>query len=152
MADAAALVERFSKLGLTLGTAESLTAGMISAAVAGVSGASAVLTGGVVCYDARIKHELLGVSPSVAIVSRECACQMAEGARRLLGADVALSATGVAGPTGGTEETPVGTAFIGVSTEHGTRVDECHFEGGRQAVREKCVKHAIEMAMEAVQG
>ena len=107
------VVRQFTEKGLTLGTAESLTAGLIAATVADVSGASAVLMGGVVSYDPRVKHEVLGVSQevidTVGVVSEACALQMASGARNLLKVDVALSATGVAGPTGGTAENPVGT-------------------------------------------
>lgn len=145
------VVERFSAAGKTLGTAESLTGGMIAACVAGVSGASAVLMGGVVSYDPRVKHEVLGVSmdviDGVGVVSEPCARQMAEGARRVLKTDIAVSATGVAGPTGGTPQTPVGTVFIGVSNANETRVEECHFTGSRQSVREQSAQKALEMAL-----
>ena len=152
MADAArVLVETFGQKGLTFGTAESLTGGMIAAKVASVSGASAVLMGGVVAYDPRVKHEVLGVEQAVidtvGVVSRECAMQMALGARRVLGVDVAVSATGIAGPTGGTPETPVGTVFIGCADATGVRVDECHFTGDRQSVREQSVEYALQMAL-----
>jgi len=150
----AAVVREFLARNLTLGTAESLTGGMIAAAVAGVSGASAVLMGGVVSYDSRVKHEVLGVEQSVidtiGVVSEPCARQMAEGARRVLKVDVAVSATGIAGPTGGTPETPVGTVFIGVSSAKGVRVDECHFAGDRQSVREQSAAHALEMALSVI--
>ena len=149
------VVRAFLEKGMTLGTAESLTGGMIAASVASVSGASAVLMGGVVSYDARVKHEMLGVEQSVidtvGVVSEPCARQMAEGARRALKVDVAVSATGIAGPTGGTPETPVGTVFIGVSSEKGTRVDECHFTGDRQSVREQSAAHALKMALDMIQ-
>lgn len=147
-------VRAFRERGLTLGTAESLTGGMIAASIAGVSGASAVLMGGIVSYDPRVKHELLGVEQSVidtvGVVSVPCARQMAQGARRALKTDVAVSATGIAGPTGGTAEIPVGTVFIGVSSANGTRVEECHFTGDRQSVREQSVCRALEMALESV--
>ena len=101
----AQVVARFGAAHKTLGTAESLTGGMIASSVADVSGASAVLMGGVVSYDPRVKHEVLGVSQqvidTVGVVSEPCARQMAEGARSMLKVDVAVSATGVAGPTGG---------------------------------------------------
>ena len=145
------VVSTFLENQLTLGTAESLTGGMIAASVAGVSGASAVLMGGVVSYDARVKHELLGVEQqiidTVGVVSEPCARQMALGARAALKVDVAVSATGIAGPTGGTPETPVGTVFIGVAWAGGVKVDECHFEGDRQAVREQAAAHALGMAL-----
>ena len=128
MADKASrLVKAYTEKRLTLGTAESLTGGMIAAEIASVSGASAVLMGGVVAYDPRIKHEVLGVEQDVidraGVVSAACAQQMAQGAKRVLGVDTAVSATGVAGPTGGTPETPVGTVFIGCAGPEGTRVD-----------------------------
>ena len=151
----AEVVRIFLEKGLTLGTAESLTGGMISASIASVSGASAVLMGGVGSYDARVKHEVLGVEQavidSVGVVSEPCARQMADGARRVLKTDVAVSATGIAGPTGGTPETPVGTVFIGVSSAAGTRVDECHFTGDRQSVREQSAEYALTMALRAIE-
>ena len=150
----AEVVRAFLDKGLTLGTAESLTGGMIAASVAGVSGASAVLMGGVVSYDARVKHELLGVEQAiidtVGVVSEPCARQMAQGAKAALKVDVAVSATGIAGPTGGTPETPVGTVFIGVAWADGAKVDECHFTGDRQSVREQSAAHALTMALEVI--
>ncbi|MBE5794944.1 MAG: CinA family protein [Clostridiales bacterium] len=150
----AEVVRGFLDKQLTLGTAESLTGGMIAASVAGVSGASAVLMGGVVSYDARVKHEMLGVEQeiidTVGVVSEPCARQMAQGARAALKVDVAVSATGIAGPTGGTPETPVGTVFIGVAWAGGVKVDECHFTGDRQSVREQSAAHALTMALEAI--
>lgn len=154
MADAAVqLVKAYTEKGLTLGTAESLTGGMIAAEVASVSGASAVLMGGVVAYDPRVKHEVLGVDQNVidrdGVVSAACALQMAQGAKRVLGVDTAVSATGIAGPSGGTPETPVGTVFIGCAGPEGTRVDECHFTGDRQQIRRQAAQHALVMALEA---
>ena len=150
----AQVVRTFLEKNLTLGTAESLTGGMIAASVAGVSGASAVLMGGVVSYDARVKHELLGVAQeiidTVGVVSEPCARPMAQGARAALKVDVAVSATGIAGPTGGTAETPVGTVFIGVAWAGGVKVDECHFTGDRQSVREQSAAHALAMALEVI--
>ncbi|NLO84463.1 MAG: CinA family protein [Clostridiales bacterium] len=149
------VVNQFLSRGLTLGTAESLTGGMISASVASVSGASAVLMGGIVSYDPRIKHELLGVTMEVidgaGVVSSECASQMARGARIALSVDVAISATGIAGPTGGTNETPVGTVFLGVSTAKQTHTVKCLFDGGRQSVREQSALHALQLALAAIQ-
>lgn len=141
--------------GVTLGTAESLTAGLIAATIAEVSGASKVLMGGIVSYDPRIKHALLHVPQAVidgaGVVSEPCARQMAVGAREMLGVDIAVSATGLAGPMGGTAETPVGTVFIGCSTAKGTRVEEYHFAGDRQAVREQAVAQALELILQSLQ-
>ena len=141
--------------GATLGTAESLTAGLIAATIAEVSGASKVLMGGIVSYDPRIKNELLGVAQSVidgvGVVSEPCARQMATGARDLLHVDIAVSATGVAGPTGGTLAIPVGTVFIGCSTAQNTDVHECHFVGNRQEIREQTVAFALRLVVQYLQ-
>ncbi|MDD3213524.1 MAG: CinA family protein [Eubacteriales bacterium] len=151
---AAAVVERATLLGLTVGTAESLTAGLISATIAEISGASKVLMGGVVSYDPRVKHELLGVPQSVidgiGVVSEPCARQMAEGAASLLKVDIAVSATGVAGPTGGTLDAPVGTVFIGCTGKGGTRVEQCRFDGDRQSIRRQTVARALEMILQSM--
>lgn len=148
------VVRQFTERGLTLGTAESLTAGLIAATVADVSGASAVLMGGVVSYDPRVKHEVLGVSQevidTVGVVSEACALQMASGARKLLRVDVALSATGVAGPTGGTAENPVGTVWLGVSTTKGTVARRFQFDGDRQSVRRQTVETALRLALDVL--
>ena len=148
------VVRQFTEKGLTLGTAESLTAGLIAATVADVSGASAVLMGGVVSYDPRVKHEVLGVSQevidTVGVVSEACALQMASGARNLLKVDVSLSATGVAGPTGGTPENPVGTVWLGVSTAEGTVARRFHFDGDRQSVRRQKVETALRLALDVL--
>ncbi len=148
------VVRQFTEKGMTLGTAESLTAGLIAATVADVSGASAVLMGGVVSYDPRVKHEVLGVSQevidTVGVVSEACALQMADGARKLLKVDVALSATGVAGPTGGTAENPVGTVWLGVSTEEGTIARRFQFDGDRQNVRRQTVETALRLALDVL--
>lgn len=148
------VVRQFTEKGLTLGTAESLTAGLIAATVADVSGASAVLMGGVVSYDPHVKHEVLGVSQevidTVGVVSEACALQMASGARNLLKVDVALSATGVAGPTGGTAENPVGTVWLGVSTAKETVARRFHFDGDRQSVRRQTVETALRLALDVL--
>jgi nicotinamide-nucleotide amidase len=141
--------------GVTLGTAESLTAGLIAATIAEISGASAVLMGGIVCYDPRIKRELLGVAQSVidgeGVVSEPCARQMAQGARVALHTDYAVSATGIAGPRGGTPETPVGTVFIGCASPASTRVEQYRFIGDRAAVREQAVERALQMLIQSMQ-
>lgn len=148
------VVRQFTEKGMTLGTAESLTAGLIAATVADVSGASAVLMGGVVSYDPRVKHEVLDVSQevidTVGVVSEACALQMADGARKLLKVDVALSATGVAGPTGGTAENPVGTVWLGVSTAEGTIARRFQFDGDRQSVRRQTAETALRLALDVL--
>ena len=151
---AAEVIRRAVAAGQTLGTAESLTAGLISATLAEVPGASAALMGGVVSYDPRIKQALLGVPQAVidgpGVVSEPSARQMAEGARALLAVDIAVSATGLAGPAGGTPETPVGTVYIGCAHKGGTQVVLHHFTGDRQAVRSQTVAAALQLLLDTL--
>lgn len=138
--------------GLTIGTAESLTGGMIASSLASVPGASRALLGGIVSYDPRVKRGLLGVSQEVldspGVVSEACAREMALGAQAALGADVAVSATGLAGPGGGTEQIPVGTVFLGIAGPKGVKVEEHHFTGSRQGVRKAATAQALRMLLE----
>lgn len=138
--------------GRTFATAESLTGGGIGAALTSVSGASAVYVGGIVSYVNRIKRDLLGV-PEDALntlgpVSAPVAQAMAEGARKALGADVAVSVTGLAGPDGDEFGHPVGTVFIGYADEQTAFARECHFTGDRAEVREQTICAALEMVLE----
>jgi len=148
------VVEAAAEKGITLGTAESITGGMIAAALTEIPGASRVLMGGIVSYDPRIKHELLGVTQDVlsgvGVVSAPCARQMALGAQKRLGVDIAVSATGLAGPGGGTPETPGGTVYLAVAGKGEPRVVKKVFRGGRQAVRRKTARTALEMVLEEV--
>ena len=110
----------------TLAVAESCTGGFLSHRLTNVPGASAVFLGGVVAYSNQVKQDLLEVRAETlsrhGAVSEPVAREMAGGARRLLGADYALAVTGIAGPSGGTPEKPVGTAFIALSQHKGTDV------------------------------
>lgn len=112
-------------------TAESCTGGLISKLLTDQSGVSAVFDCGVCSYANEIKEKILGVDAETlstkGAVSPEVAAQMAQGIRRLANADIGLSTTGIAGPSGGSEEKPVGTIFIGVSTEKGTQVFKADF-------------------------
>lgn len=141
---------------LTLGTAESCTGGMIGAVLTSVSGASAVFWGGIISYDNSIKENVLGVKKetlaTVGAVSEECALQMARGACRALDTDLAVSVTGIAGPTGGSPMKPVGTVFIAVAGRNGTAFcTENHFLGDRDTVRAQTVEKALVLLTEAVE-
>ncbi len=141
---------------ITLGTAESCTGGLVGAALTSVSGASAVFFGGIISYDNSVKEAVLGVKKetllTVGAVSHDTAVQMAEGARRVLGTDLAVSVTGIAGPTGGTPAKPVGTVFIAVARRDGkTLCTENRFLGGRDAVRAQTVEKAITLLTEVVE-
>lgn len=114
------VVQEMTARGLTLATAESCTGGLMGKRITDVPGASACYLGGVVSYHNEVKENLLGVRHETLIskgaVSEETACQMAEGVRKALGADIGISTTGVAGPGGGTPEKPVGLIYVGIST------------------------------------
>lgn len=118
------VVEKLSAKGIKLAIAESCTGGLISERITAVSGASEVFDCGVCSYSNEIKHKVLGVSEDtlavLGAVSSETAMQMAEGVRRLADADLAVSTTGIAGPTGGTPEKPVGLVFCGICTKNKT--------------------------------
>lgn len=122
VASAAAALLR--KAGATLAVAESCTGGALSASFTSMAGASDYFLGGVVSYSNDVKANVLGVSRDTleryGAVSEETALEMADGVRRLCGADYALSTTGIAGPTGGSEDKPVGTVWIGLATPNGT--------------------------------
>ncbi|MCL2104205.1 MAG: CinA family protein [Kiritimatiellaeota bacterium] len=144
-----ALIGTLREHGLTLALAESCTGGMVAMRVTSVPGASDVFLGGVVCYANAVKRDMLGVPQEMldqhGAVSAPCAKAMAEGVRERLGADIAVSVTGIAGPGGGTPQKPVGLVFIGVSTPSGTRVDRHLFLGDRPSIRQ----HAADAALAA---
>ena len=147
MSELEKLVASLSALSLSLGTAESCTGGAIASSIVSVPGASRVFRGGVVAYDPEVKCALLGVPAEMisrfGVVSHEVASAMAEGARSALSSSLAVSTTGVAGPGGGTPETPVGRVFIGVSGEKGTKVYAETFSGDRAAIRRAASDAAI---------
>ena len=138
--------------GKTLVTAESLTGGGIGAALTSVSGSSAVYRGGVISYTNEVKHRILGVPQGIlnqhGAVSEPVARAMAEGVRKLLEADVAVSVTGLAGPDGDEFGNPVGTVFIGYADETNAFAREYHFEGDRADVREQTICAALELVLE----
>ncbi len=136
------------ELGLTVATAESCTGGLLSHILTGVSGASGYFIGGVVAYSNGIKEQVLGVSPRTIIkygaVSKETAQEMAEGVSQKFGTSFGLSTTGIAGPTGGTPEKPVGLVWIGIHNNKQTYTIKCHFDGEREMVKSSTVKEVLE--------
>jgi PncC family amidohydrolase len=128
--------------------AESLTGGALADLLSSTPGASATFRGGVVSYATEVKRSLLGVTAE-RVVSGECAEQMATGARRLLGADWAVSTTGVAGPTA-QDGQPVGTVFLAVAGAGGTSVRRLALEGDRPTIRAATCTAALEALLDAV--
>ena len=146
-AQAQELVQQALSRHLTLGTAESLTGGMIGTAITSVPGSSDAYRGGVISYTNGVKHDVLGVQGEAlenwGAVSEQVACQMAEGARNELHCDVAVSVTGIAGPGGAEPGKPVGTVWMGVSSESGTEARMLSFDGSRDDVRRQTVSAAL---------
>ena len=135
--------------GLSLGTAESCTGGLIAARLTSVPGSSDVLRGGIVAYDNEVKVERLGVPREVlgahGAVSAEVAAAMASGARAALGADVTVADTGIAGPGGGSEEKPVGLVYVHASGPDGEASRELQLPGDRDAVRVRATAAALHL-------
>ncbi|MEW6183343.1 MAG: competence/damage-inducible protein A [Bacillota bacterium] len=125
--------------GYTIALAESCTGGQIASRLTDVPGSSAYFKGGIVAYANAVKESVLGVPAAVlernGAVSPETAAAMAEGVKRIIGADIGVGVTGIAGPTGATPEKPVGLVYIAVATPAGTGSKRFNFPGGRFAVR-----------------
>ena len=140
--------------GITVGFAESLTGGLISSSVVAVPGASAVLKGSIVSYTNEVKENVLGVSPDIISahteVSAECAKAMAEGAKSVLGVDLAVSVTGIAGPTGELPGKPVGTVYMGYCFRDISGALRLNFEGDRDTIRTCTVLEALNQAISLI--
>lgn len=144
------LLRLLSERGLTIGTAESMTGGLVTARLTDLPGSSAVVKGGVVAYQTELKQRLLGLPDVPGVVTEEAAVALATGARALLDVDVALSVTGSAGPD--PLEKPVGTVMIGVATPEGARAREMHFTGDRDRIRAFGATAALHLARLAIVG
>ncbi len=135
--------------GLTLGTAESCTGGLVAGRLTSVPGSSDVFRGGLVAYDNDVKEAVLGVPADLigahGAVSAEVAAAMAHGARERLGVDVAVSVTGIAGPGGGTPEKPVGLVFLHVAGPMGERALRIELPGDREVIRSRCTVAALHL-------
>jgi nicotinamide-nucleotide amidase len=136
----------------TLSVAESCTGGLISHRITNVSGSSDYFEMGIVSYSNLSKVGLLGVPEGYiehyGAVSLQVAEKMARGIRLRAKTDIGLATTGIAGPLGGTRDTPVGTVFIGLDHEGGTEVREFHLGGDREAIKEEASRKGLEMLMD----
>jgi len=144
---------RLKLLRRTVGTAESCTGGLIAHLLTEVPGSSAYVMGGIVAYANNIKEQVLGVPAAMLIqygaVSEQVAIAMAEGARRALRVDYALSVTGVAGPGGGTPEKPVGLIYVAVATPSGTYSAKHNWNSSdRSANKIKSAEAAFKLLLE----
>ncbi len=150
------VVRGLERRKLTISFAESCTGGLLAKRVTDISGASNVLGSSFVTYCNEAKIKLLGVSPDTIAahteVSAQCALEMARGVRALSGADIGVSTTGYAGPTGGTEENPVGTVFIGLSWPGGETVlrPDRRYMRTREQTRRAAASHAFDLVRRLV--
>lgn len=148
------LLALFRERGLTFAAAESCTGGLINARLTSVAGSSDVVLGGVVSYSNSVKENALSVRAetlqSFGAVSEQTAKEMAEGVRRIIMADIAVSVTGIAGPGGGTEKKPVGTVCFGVAWKDKAETVTKHFGKtlSRREIRALASDFAIELAAE----
>jgi nicotinamide-nucleotide amidase len=153
-----AVIMALAEDGETLAVAESCTGGLISKRLTDVSGASAVFLGGAVTYANEAKVKMLGVSEETlakhGAVSEETAREMASGVRNALGSDFGISVTGIAGPTGGTEEKPVGTVFVGIDSKYGAKVRRLSLSSmrDREYIRTVSATNALSMVLELKRG
>ena len=140
--------------GKTLATAESCTGGMIGASLTAVAGSSSVFKGGIISYTNEVKHNLLKVSEDMlnrfGAVSAPVAEAMAAGARMALGADVAVSVTGLAGPGGDEFGNPVGTVFVGYCDNAVCLSRQYLFSGNREQVRQQAADSALMLILEQI--
>ncbi len=141
--------------GLQLAVAESCTGGLISHRITNVSGSSRYYLGGVTAYANEAKIALLGVSQETlekhGAVSAETVLQMARGIRLKLSADFGLSTSGIAGPTGGTPDKPVGTTWIGFSSSAGEEARHFYFQGERLSIKEQAAQAALQLLADHLQ-
>jgi PncC family amidohydrolase len=136
---------------LTLATAESCTGGLVAHCITDISGSSAFFVGGFVTYADEAKEKLLGVQPETLLahgaVSEETAREMARGARQRLNADIAIAVTGIAGPTGGTPEKPVGLVFVALSAADAEICQRRVWQGDRLENKAQSAEACLEMVL-----
>src|SRR6185437_3819377 len=151
---AVALLDHCKAKALTLATAESCTGGLVAAALSEISGSSLVLDRGFVTYSNEAKQQMLGVTPATidfyGAVSKECAEEMAKGALAHASVDLAVSITGIAGPTGAVPGKPIGLVFFCAASRSGRVIahDRKYGDIGRAQVREQSVLQALAMLRE----
>ncbi len=142
--------------GLSLAVAESCSGGLICHRITNVAGSSDYFLGGIVAYSNQAKMDFLEV-PAVTLetfgaVSAPTAQAMAQGAAARFRADLAVAVTGIAGPTGGSPEKPVGTVFLGLATPHGVKTRHCRFFGSREEIKILTAQTALDWLRLEIQG
>jgi PncC family amidohydrolase len=142
--------------GLTIATAESCTGGTVAAALTAIAGSSAYFLGGAVTYSVTSKAAILGVPRAIidgeGVVSAPCALAMAQGARRVFAADLAIATTGIAGPSGAEPGKPVGLVYIAVAWDDGAHIRHTVYPGDRAAVIAAAARDALALALDHLRG
>ncbi|WP_297297519.1 CinA family protein [uncultured Brachyspira sp.] len=143
------VVELLIQRGLKITSAESCTGGLFAAHITSVSGSSECFEGSFVTYSNEIKHKMINVREETlekyGAVSEECVIEMAENSRKIMDSDIAISISGIAGPSGGTEDKPVGLVWICISAEGYTKAYKNIFSGDRNEVREQSVLFSLNL-------
>ncbi len=146
--------KRLTEAGLTLAVAESCTGGLIGHRITDVPGSSTYFLGGVIAYAYEAKERLLGVRHSTlyeyGAVSEQTAGEMARGARRVVGADIGIAVTGIAGPSGGLPDKPVGTTWVAVSTRNREWTERHQWDGNRDENKAASVDAALELLLQVL--
>ncbi len=150
------LHEYMHSKGLTISTAESCTGGLVSDRITNVSGSSEYFPGGIVAYSYEAKANLLGVSWDTlnahGAVSEETVLEMARGVRKVFNASIGISVSGIAGPTGGMPEKPVGLTWFGLSTERGEWARHFVWDGDRVANKHHSSEAALQFVIDYLEG
>lgn len=150
------LYDTMHSRGLKLVTAESCTGGLVSDRITNVSGSSEYFPGGVVAYSYEAKAGLLGVQWTTlnthGAVSKETVLEMARGVRKLFDADIAISVSGIAGPTGGTPDKPVGTTWFGLSAKDGEWTRHFIWDGNREQNKRNSSEVALQFVIDYLEG
>ena len=149
------LSDKFWKEGLTLATAESCTAGNIAAMITAIPGSSHFYKGGIIAYSDEVKKNLLGVTPETlekhGAVSEEVVIEMAKGAMKSMNSDCGVATSGIAGPTGGTPDKPVGTVWIAVAMGEKIMTMKANGDEGRNKNIENATLYALQMLLKLFQ-
>ncbi len=149
------VARRLARHSLSLCTAESCTGGLVAGRITNVSGASGCFEGGFITYSNASKTHLIGVAEDLiekyGAVSDETVRAMAEGAREKLGTDLSVAVTGIAGPTGGTLDKPVGTVYIAVARKDKTSVRKFQFAGTRYRIRRQTTEEALQFIIDEIE-
>jgi len=148
------LVKLLLEKDLKIATAESCTGGLLAKKITDVSGSSRIFEMGLVAYANRIKEEFLGVPGNIleekGAVSRETAEAMARGIAKISNADIGVGITGIAGPTGGTPEKPVGLVYFSIFFNNNVKVQELRLSGNRDEIREQTTREVINSILELI--